>query len=138
MTDRNEFNRTLIEEFRANGGKVTGMFDGVDLLLLTTTGAKSGEPRIAPLAYVTDDDKLVIIASKGGAPSNPDWYFNLKANPAVTIELGNETFTGTADEVTGDERDRLYAKMVAVLPGFADYERNTTRRIPVFTVQCAA
>jgi len=138
MTDRNEFNRTLIEEFRANGGKVTGMFDGVDLLLLTTTGAKSGEPRIAPLAYVTDDDKLVIIASKGGAPSNPDWYFNLKANPAVTIELGNETFTGTADEVTGDERDRLYAKMVAVLPGFADYERNPTRRIPVFTVQRAA
>lgn len=138
MSDRNDFNQNIINEFRANGGKVGGMFKGAQLLLLTSTGAKSGQPRIAPLAYVTDDDKYVIIASKGGAPTNPDWYANLKANPRATIEVGTATLRVHAAEVTGNERDRLYAKMVAVMPGFADYERNTTRKIPVFTLTKSA
>src|ERR687890_2327182 len=89
-TDYNEFNRQLIEEFRANGGKVGGMFAGAPLLLLTTTGAKSGQPRIAPLAYTTDNDRLIVIASKGGAPTHPDWFYNVRANPEVTVELGAE------------------------------------------------
>ena len=88
-TDYNEFNRQLIEEFRANGGKVSGMFAGAPLLLLTTTGAKSGQPRVAPLAYTTDNGRLVVIASKGGAPTHPDWFHNLRANPEVTVEFGN-------------------------------------------------
>jgi len=137
MSDRNDFNSQIIAEFRANKGTVGGPFEGATLLLLHSTGAKSGQPRVSPLAYVTDGDKYVLIASKGGAPSNPDWYYNLKANPEVTIELGSDTITGTAAEITGAERDRLYAKMVDVMPGFAEYERNTTRKIPVFTVQRA-
>jgi deazaflavin-dependent oxidoreductase (nitroreductase family) len=137
MSERNDFNSQIIDEFRANKGIVGGPFEGTKLLLLTSIGAKSGQPRISPLAYVMDGDKYVLIASKGGAPTNPDWYFNLKANPDATIELGAETIKGTAVEATGSERDRLYAKMVEVLPGFADYERNTTRTIPVFTVRAA-
>jgi deazaflavin-dependent oxidoreductase (nitroreductase family) len=129
-----DFNTSVIEEFRSNGGKVGGYFEGKDVVLLTSTGAKSGQPRLNPLVYVTDAGKYVLIASKGGAPTNPDWYHNLKSNPTVTLEIGTESFQGTATEVTGDERDRLYAKMVEVMPGFADYERATTRKIPVFTV----
>src|SRR3954453_11725132 len=91
-TDYNAFNRQLIEEFRANGGKVGGMFAGAPLLLLTTTGAKSGQARVAPLAYTTDNDRLVVIASKGGAPTHPDWFHNVRANPEVTVEVGTETF----------------------------------------------
>ena len=95
-TDYNEFNRQLIEEFRANGGKVSGMFAGAPLLLLTTTGARSGQPRVAPLAYTTDNGRVVVIASKGGAPTHPDWFHNLRANPEVTVELGTETFPARA------------------------------------------
>src|SRR5919106_3589239 len=91
-TDYNEFNRNLIEEFRANEGKVGGMFAGAPLLLLTTTGARSGLPRVAPLAYTTDNGRLVVIASKGGAPSHPDWYYNVRANPEVTVEVGADSF----------------------------------------------
>jgi deazaflavin-dependent oxidoreductase (nitroreductase family) len=131
-----DFNQKLIAEFRANGGKVGGEFAGRPLLLLTTIGAKSGQPRISPLAYVTDGDRIVIIASKGGAPTNPDWYYNLLANPTVTVELGTERFQAQATVVTdSQEHDRLYAKMVERLPGFAEYQQKTSRIIPVITLE---
>ncbi|WP_330252392.1 nitroreductase family deazaflavin-dependent oxidoreductase [Nocardia sp. NBC_00565] len=133
MTD---WNTTIIEEFRANKGKVGGPFEGKDLLLLTTTGAKSGLPRTNPAAYIRDGDRLVIIASKAGAPENPDWYHNLLAHPKVSLEIGTETVAATATAITeGPERDRLYAAMVAVMPGFADYETKTSRVIPVVSLQ---
>ena len=126
------WNESVIEEFRANQGKVGGRFEGRTLLLLHHTGAKSGEARINPLAYVRDGDNLVIIASKGGAPSNPAWLHNLKAHPEVSVEVGTQTLPVRARIVTAEpERSQLYAKMVAVFPGFADYEKNTTRKIPV-------
>ncbi|QWF77013.1 nitroreductase family deazaflavin-dependent oxidoreductase [Amycolatopsis sp. CA-230715] len=131
-----DFNTKIIEEFRANGGKVGGPFEGGDLLLLTHTGAKSGKPRVSPLAYVSDGDRYVIIASKAGAPENPAWYHNIKANPEVTIEVGTEKLTATARQVEDDaERDALYARMVEKMPGFADYEKKTTRRIPVVVLE---
>jgi deazaflavin-dependent oxidoreductase (nitroreductase family) len=126
-----DWNKHVIEEFRANGGKVGGGFEGRPLLLLHTTGAKSGQPRVNPVAYVTDGDRLVVIASKGGAPSNPDWYRNLVANPLVTVEVGTEKFQARASVATEPDRTRLYQKMVSVMPGFAEYERKTTRVIPV-------
>jgi deazaflavin-dependent oxidoreductase (nitroreductase family) len=131
MSDYNGFNNRLIEEFRANGGKVGGMFAGAPLLLLTTTGAKSGQARVAPLVYTTDGDRLVVIASKGGAPTNPDWYHNLIANPEATVELGNETFPARASVMEGAERDRLFEKQAKQMPNFAEYQRSTQRRIPV-------
>ena len=134
-TDYNAFNRRLIAEFRANGGKVGGMFAGAPLLLLTTTGAKSGEPRVAPLAYTTDNDRLVVIASKGGAPTNPDWFHNLRANPDVTVEVGTETFAARATIPDGAERQRLFDQMAAQIPNFAEYQRNTTRKIPVVLLE---
>jgi deazaflavin-dependent oxidoreductase (nitroreductase family) len=129
------WNRQIVEEFRANGGKVGGPFAGGTLLLLTTIGAKSGKTRVNPLAYTTDGDRLVIIASKGGAPSNPDWYYNLIANPKVTIEVGTETFEATATVVTGEQRDTLYAKQAEIMPGFAEYQEKTTRKIPVVVLE---
>ena len=132
MSSPNDFNQALIAEFRANGGKVGGQFTGATLLLLHTVGAKSGAARISPLAYTTDGDRLIVIASKGGAPTNPAWLHNLKAHPDVTVEVGTETRPVRARIVTEEpERSQLYAKMVAVFPGFADYEKNTTRKIPV-------
>jgi len=128
--DMSAFNTQLIEEFRANGGKVGGMFAGAPLLLLTTTGAKSGQPRTAPLVYTIDDGKWVIIASKGGAPTHPDWFHNLRAHPDVTIEVGTDTFSVRASIPEGDERQRLYDQMAAQMPNFAEYQRNTTRQIP--------
>ena len=126
------WNESVIEEFRANQGKVGGRFEGRTLLLLHHTGAKSGEARINPLACVRDGANLIIIASKGGAPTNPAWLHNLKAHPDVTVEVGTETRPVRARIVTEEpERSQLYAKMVAVFPGFADYEKNTTRKIPV-------
>jgi deazaflavin-dependent oxidoreductase (nitroreductase family) len=105
------------------------------LLLLTTIGAKSGQARVNPAAYTTDGDRLIIIASKGGAPTNPDWYYNLKANPIVTIELGREQFQARAVVAEGAERDRLFTQMAEVMPGFADYQRNTDRQIPVIVLE---
>ena len=134
MSDMKSFNEQVIEEFRANEGKVGGMFEGAPMILLTTVGAKSGEPRISPLVYTTDGDQMVIIASKGGAPSNPDWYYNLVANPVATAEVGTEAFPVTATEATGDERKRLFDQMAAIMPYFAEYQRNTDREIPVFTL----
>lgn len=127
----NDFNAKIIEEFRANEGKVGGSFEGAPMVLLTTTGAKSGEARTAPLVYLPDGNRVVIFASKAGAPTNPDWYHNLKANPRVTVEVGGETFETTAQEITGEERDRLYAEQASRMPGFQAYADNTTRVIPV-------
>ena len=131
MSTPMDWNKHVIEEFRANGGKVGGGFEGRPLLLLHTTGAKSGQPRVNPVAYVTDDDHLVVIASKGGAPSNPDWYYNLVANPLATVEVGTEKFQVRASVATEPDRTRLYQKMVSVMPGFAEYEQKTKRVIPV-------
>ena len=131
-----DFNQAVIDEFRANGGKVGGYFAGANMLLLHTTGAKSGQPRTNPLVYVTDGDRLVIIASKGGADSNPDWYYNLLANPNVTVEIGDEKFQARATAVTEEpERSRLYAKMVEHRSGFADYEQKTSRKIPAVVLE---
>lgn len=131
------FNQNLIDEFRANGGKVGGMFEGAPLLLLTTTGAKSGQPHMAPLAYTTDNGRMVVIASKGGASTNPDWYHNLRANPDVTVELGTESFLARATIPEGGERQRLFDQMVAQMPNFGEYQRNTTRQLPVVVLERA-
>lgn len=131
-----DFNQAVIEEFRANGGRVGGYFANANMLLLHTTGARSGQARTNPLVYVRDRDRLVVIASKGGADSNPDWYYNLLANPVVTAELGNEQFQTRATVVTEEpERSRLYALMVAHRPGFAAYEQKTSRVIPVVVLE---
>jgi deazaflavin-dependent oxidoreductase (nitroreductase family) len=131
----NEFNRKLVAEFRENGGKVTGMFAGAPLLILTSKGAKSGETRINPLVHTRDGERYVIIASKGGAPTNPAWYHNVLANPDVTIEVGDEKFPARAKVVEGEERDRLFAAQAALMPNFAEYQQNTTRRIPVVVLE---
>jgi deazaflavin-dependent oxidoreductase (nitroreductase family) len=128
---QNERNLGIIQEFRANAGKVGGPFAGRSLLLLHTIGAKSGQPRINPVACINDGDRLVIIASKGGAPTNPDWYHNLLANPLVTVETGTEQFQAKATVAAEPERTRLYNQMVAMMPGFAGYQQKTTRIIPV-------
>ena len=131
-----DFNQAVIDQFRANDGKVGGYFAGANLLLLHTTGAKSGQPRTNPMVYVPDGDRIVVIASKGGDDSNPDWYYNLLANPNVTVELGNEKFQARAIAVTDEpERSRLYAKMVEHRSGFADYEHKTSRKIPAVVLE---
>ena len=132
MSGPHHYNQTVIETFRANGGKVSGPNR---LLLLTTTGRKSGLPRTAPVAYSTDGDRLVIAASKGGAPTNPDWYFNLLANPVVTVELGAERFQARASIAEEPERERLYTQHAELMPGFAEYPRKTTRQIPIVLLE---
>lgn len=134
MNSPNNWNQAIIDEFRANAGKVGGMFAGRTLLLLHTIGARTGQERVNPVAYCLDGDKLVIIASKGGAPNNPDWFYNLLAHPQVTVEVGTEIFEVRADRAAEPERTRLYQEMVKVMPGFADYERKTARVIPVITL----
>jgi deazaflavin-dependent oxidoreductase (nitroreductase family) len=134
MSNLNDRNKAIIEEFRANGGKVGGPFAGRTLLLLHTIGAKSGQKRINPVACITDGDRLVIIASKGGAPTHPDWYYNIVANPLVTVEVGTEQFQAQAAISAEPERTRLYNQMVAMMPGFAEYQSKTTRVIPVITL----
>ncbi len=138
MNDVNAWNAAIISEFRANGGKVGGQFAGAPLLLLHTTGAKSGMVRVNPLAYTKDGDRFVIIASKGGAPTNPDWYYNVLAHPDVTVEVGTEQFHARATVVAEPERTRLFNHMAAQMPGFAEYQRNTTRTIPVVVVERSA
>ena len=134
MSDLNDRNKKIIDEFRANAGRVGGNFEGKTLLLLHTQGAKSGQERINPLACVKDGDRCVVIASKGGAPTHPDWYYNVVANPQVTVEVGTETFQAEAIVAEEPERTRLYDKMVEVMPGFEGYRRNTTREIPVIVL----
>jgi deazaflavin-dependent oxidoreductase (nitroreductase family) len=126
-----DFNAQIIEEFRANEGRVGGMFEGAPMLLLHHVGAKSGTPRVNPLMYQADDGRYVIFASKGGAPSNPDWFYNLKANPNTSIELGTEEIGVLAEEATGEERDRLFTRQKELAPQFAEYEQKTDRAIPV-------
>ena len=130
MSSPNNWNDQIIKEFRANGGKVGGYFAGQPLLLLHTTGAKTGQERVNPVAYIREGEDLVIIASKSGAPTNPDWYHNLLANPQVSVEVGTETFQAKATVTAEPERSRLYKQMVAVMPGFGEYETKTTRKIP--------
>jgi deazaflavin-dependent oxidoreductase (nitroreductase family) len=131
MSDTNDWNRQIIEEFRANNGKVGGTFENIPLLILHTTGAKSGQPRANPLVYVMDGDRYVIVASKGGAPTNPAWYYNLVANPVVCVEVGTERFDAVATVAEGSERTRLFDLVSAQSPFFGDYARKTTRVIPV-------
>jgi deazaflavin-dependent oxidoreductase (nitroreductase family) len=131
----NEFNDQIIAEFRANEGKVGGMFEGANLVLLTTTGAKSGNRTTSPVMYFEDGDRYIVIASYAGADRNPAWYHNLRANPEVTAEIGTETFEVEAEVVEGEERDKLYARMVEIAPGFGEYQAKTTRRIPVVALR---
>ena len=130
----NDYNRHLIEEFRANGGKVSGQFEHTPLLLLTTIGAKSGQCRTTPLGYMPEGDRLIVIASSGGAPTHPDWYHNLVAHPQVTVEVGTETFDANAVVAEDEERDRLWTKGVALYPSLAEHQAKTTRQIPVIAL----
>jgi len=134
MSDVNNWNKKVIEEFRTNEGRVGGNFEGKTLLLLHTKGAKSQQERINPVACIKDGDRLAVIASKGGAPTHPDWYYNIVANPQVTVEVGAENFQALASVAEEPERTRLYNQMVEVMPGFDDYRRNTTRVIPVIVL----
>ncbi|VAW37028.1 AclJ [hydrothermal vent metagenome] len=134
MSDANDWNKKVIEEFRANEGKVGGMFADMNLLLLHNTGAKSGLPRINPVVYLADGDQYVVIASKAGAPTNPDWYYNIVANPQVSVEVGSEQFEVVATVAEEPERSQLYEKMATLYPGFAEYAQKTTRIIPVIVL----
>jgi deazaflavin-dependent oxidoreductase (nitroreductase family) len=139
LSDVNDFNRSIIEEFRANGGVVGGPFEGAPLLILHSTGAKSGKTRLAPVMYrpVADSDAKAIFASKAGAPDNPDWYHNLLANPEATIEVGTETVAVRARVAEGDEREQIWSAQKSEYQGFADYEAKTDREIPVVVLDPA-
>ncbi len=134
-----DFNQKIIAEFRENDGVVGGYFEGQTVLLLHTTGAKSGKERVNPVVTIEDDNRYVVVASKGGAASHPDWYYNLKANPRVNVEVGAERFEAQATITEEPERSELYAKMVERMPGFAEYEEKTAgiRTIPVITLNRA-
>jgi deazaflavin-dependent oxidoreductase (nitroreductase family) len=141
MADKVEFdemNKKVITEFRENGGKVGGMFEGFPLVLVHHTGAKSGIERIAPLVYLPEGDRIFIFASKGGSPENPAWYHNLVANPKTTVEVGTETFPVVARVLTGAERDEIYRKQEVAAPQFADYQRKTDRVIPAIELERVA
>lgn len=134
MSSPGDFNAQIIDEFRANEGRVGGMFKDSTLLLLHHIGARSGKHRVNPLAYLSDNGRYVIFASKGGAPTNPDWYHNLNAHPNVTIEVGTDTIEVVASEATGEERERLYRAQAARVPQFTEYEKKTDRVIPVIVL----
>jgi deazaflavin-dependent oxidoreductase (nitroreductase family) len=134
-TTPNDFNAGVIEEFRANGGSAGGIFEGKPLLLLHNVGARSGTEFVTPLVYLADGGNWVVFASKGGAPNNPGWYHNLKAQPAVSIEIGGDTVDVTAEEATGPERDRLYGIQEEQQPQFAEYAQKTDRKIPVIVLK---
>lgn len=133
------FNNSIVEEFRTNAGVVGGPFEGATLLLLHTTGAKSGEPRLNPLAYFGIDGKIFIVGSKAGADTNPAWVHNLRANPSAHIEVGTsgrvEAYDVTARELPADERDAVFAQVVAHAPGFGEYQAKTSRVIPLFELE---
>ena len=129
------FNKAIVDEFRSNGGKVGGQFEGADLLLLTTTGAKSGEPRLSPLAYLTIDGKTIVIGSYAGADIHPAWVHNLRPNSRAHVEVGTTDYDVIARELPPAERDELYPKVVAAAPGFGDYQAKTSRVIPLFELQ---
>ncbi len=129
-----DYNRGVIDEFRSNEGKVGGPFEGADLLLLTTTGARSGRPHTTPLMYLRDGDRLVVFGTKGGAPRNPDWYHNLLAEPTAAVEVGTDRFEADARIASGAERGELYARQATRRPQFAEYEAKTSRKIPVIVL----
>jgi deazaflavin-dependent oxidoreductase (nitroreductase family) len=131
MTDVTDWNGKIIEEFRANGGKVGGPFEGAPMLLLHTTGRKSGRERVNPLVYQQVGDDIAIFGSKAGAPTDPDWYRNLAANPEVTVEIDGETVPMRARVAEGEERTRIFDRQKQVMPGFAEYEAKAGRPIPV-------
>ena len=133
-----DWNTAVIEEFRANDGKVGGNFEHIPLLLLHTTGAKTGKERVNPLAYQAVGDDVAVFASKGGSPKHPDWYRNLVAEPRGTIEIGNETIPVRARVAVGEERERIWSLQKERLPGFADYEQKTSRQIPVVLLERAS
>lgn len=137
MPDAGDFNSKIIAEFRENAGQVGGMFEGNPLLLLHTVGAKTGQPRVNPVAYQKVPGGYAVFASKAGAPTNPDWYHNLVAHPRVTAEIGTDTVELVARVAHGGERERIWSAQKAAQPGFADYERNTTRQIPVVVLEPA-
>ncbi len=138
MPTINDFNEKIIDEFRANGGKVGGPFEGAPLLLLHTTGAKTGRTRVKPLAYRRDGDRLVVFGTKGGAPTNPEWYYNVQANPRVTVEVGSDRFEADATVASPDERDRIWRLQTRDVPLFADYQQKTDRTIPVVILERVA
>jgi deazaflavin-dependent oxidoreductase (nitroreductase family) len=131
MADVDDWNARIIAEFREHQGRVGGQFEGAPLLLLTTTGARTGTPRVAPMMYLAEGERLFVFASKAGAPNNPDWFHNLVAHPDVGVELGSDTFAATAVVVEGEERERIYAEQASRFPGFAEYQAKTDRVIPV-------
>jgi deazaflavin-dependent oxidoreductase (nitroreductase family) len=131
MSDVQDWNSKIIEEFRANEGEVGGPFAGAPILLLHTTGAKTGRERVNPMMYLDLDGHRYVFASKAGADTNPDWYWNLVAHTDVTVEVGTETYQVSARPVTGDDRDRVYSEQARRYPGFAEYEQKTSRVIPV-------
>jgi deazaflavin-dependent oxidoreductase (nitroreductase family) len=134
MSELNDFNQQVIQEFRANHGKVGGQLANMPILLLTTTGAKSGRAITKPLVYTREGDRIVIIASFAGSPKNPPWYHNLVAHPEATVEIGSERFRVRATATSGEERQRLFNRQAEQMPIFAEYQQKTTRRIPVFVL----
>src|SRR3954453_24070818 len=138
MAEANDWNWKIIEEFRANGGKVGGQFEGAPLLLLHTTGAKTGRARVNPVMYLPDGEDYVVFASKAGAPTSRDWYHNLLANPRASIEVRDQTLNVVARVAEGETRERLWSRQKELYPGFADYEAKTTRQIPVVILQTQA
>ena len=141
MSEFDDMNREVVAEFRSNQGVVDtaagGYFKGKPMLILHTTGAKTCAELANPLMYLDEGDRRFVFASKGGEPDNPDWYYNLKANPDVTVEMGTESYPATASVITGPERDRIYAEQVAAFPQFGEYEQKTTRKIPVVALDRA-
>jgi deazaflavin-dependent oxidoreductase (nitroreductase family) len=135
MTERNDYNRNLIEEFRANRDKPDGPFANRQILLLTTTGARTGRRYTAPMMYVRDGERLLVIASNIGAPRHPDWYHNLVAHPDVTVEAGAETYDATAVVTEGAERQRLWAMIVKDYPFFVEHQAKTSRQIPIVALE---
>ena len=129
-----DWNARNIAEFRRNHGRVGGQFEGAPLLLLHHIGARSGKSRTNPMMYLKDDDRYVVFASKAGADTNPDWYYNLKAHPDVEIEVGDETINVSAVEITGTEHDKLYSRQASLYPAFAKYQSQTRRIIPVIAL----
>ena len=134
----NDWNDRIIDEFRSNDGRVGGHFDGAPMILIHHIGARSGTERVTPLVYLPEGDRMAIFATKAGAPTNPDWYHNLKANPAIDVEVGTDRFPVAVTEVDGAERDEIWSRAVAARPGFAEYEKKTDRTIPVLVLSRTA
>ncbi len=135
MSEVQDWNTQIIDEFRSNGGKVGGQFEGAPLLLLHSTGAKSGKQRVNPMMYLADGDDFIVFATKAGTPTNPDWYHNIVAFPQASIEVGESTVNVVARVAEGDTRERLWSRQKELYPGFAEYEAKTAREIPVMVLE---